>query len=144
MDKLREQFQKECENREAGQLSLPRILGVASPVQKVTRHVRRTEVPIQRKIQTTLNFVLPPHDKLTSRTSTPRRGGRNASGDRIKYNMWSPPAQRCAGVRFNIDGQARTYLREEQKPNDQVSAIPPAATRLMSVPVPNKSQPCHR
>ena len=31
LDKLSAQFQKECENRVAGQLSLPRMLGVESP-----------------------------------------------------------------------------------------------------------------
>jgi secreted protein with Ig-like and vWFA domain len=56
--------------------------------------------------------------------------GPNASGDRIKHDMQQRrPAQRCAGVRFNRDRQALIYLKEEQKPNDQESAIPPAAMR---------------
>jgi hypothetical protein len=36
--------------------------------------------------------------------------------------MWRPPAQRCAGVRFNINGQTLPNFREVQNSNDQVSA----------------------
>ena len=140
LDKLSAQFQKECGNREAGQLSLPRMLGVESPLRPVTRRTRCTETPARRKIQTTLRFV-PQTDNnlefLQSGTNAYAHGNRmrrppaqrcagvsfkecgtNACGNRMRR----PPAQRCAGVSFITE-------KEGEHSNDQVSAIPPAATR---------------
>ena len=61
LDKLSAQFQKERENREARQLSLPRLLGLESPVRKVIKRVRHPITQARRKIQTSLNFTVKPN-----------------------------------------------------------------------------------
>ena len=139
IDKLSVQFQKESGNREAGQLSLPRMLGVESPLRPVTKRTQRTETPTRRKIQTTLRFI-PPTDNdkifLQSGTNTSMHGNR----------MWRPPVQRCAGVSFKEDGTnicgnrmrrppvqqcaGVSFITERERvhSNDHLSAIRPAAT----------------
>jgi hypothetical protein len=142
LDKLNAQFQKECENREAGELSLPRMLGAESPVRTVPKRTRRTDAPAGQKIQTILNFS--PITKIANKME-PQEGGTNAHGNRMRR----PPAQRCAGVGFmemeggtnprgnrmrrppaqRCTGVSFILEREEKHPNDQVSTIPPAASR---------------
>jgi hypothetical protein len=152
LDKLSAQFQKERQNREAGQLSLPRLLGLASPERKVPQRVRHTPTQARRKIQTSLNFTVKRSENGTNTsgrggTNVSRRGGANASGrggpntsgrggtnasgrggpNTSGYSSWWPPAQRCAGA--SIDPQIISPSpRKIRWKNDLVSTIPPATT----------------
>ena len=136
LDKLSAQFQKERQNREAGQLSLPRLLGLASPERTVPQRVRHTPTQARRKIQTSLNFTVkrPENGTNTSErggTNASGRGGPNASGrggpNTSGYRSWRPPAQRCAGASIDPQVISPSPRRIKWK-NDLVSTIPPATT----------------
>jgi hypothetical protein len=142
LDKLSAQFQKEKKNREAGQLSLPRLLGLASPERTVSQRVRHTPTQARRKIQTSLNFTV---KRPENGTNAPERGGTNASGrggtnasgrggtnasgrggtNTSGYRSWRPPAQRCAGASIDPRIISPSPRRIKWK-TDLVSTIPPA------------------
>jgi hypothetical protein len=103
LDKLHAQFRTERENREAGQRSIPNMLGIASPVRTAKPRVKpAAPVRRRRKVQTQLTFApikdtpastssslqqdTPGHSKLITPSTLwsveerSRRGGKNPSG----------------------------------------------------------------
>jgi hypothetical protein len=131
LDKLSAQFKKERENREAGQLSLPRLFGQESPIRKVTKHVRRPLTQARRKIQTSLNFTAKA-EKCSRRPPVQRCTGASSWFPPVQRctgaSSWRPPVQRCTGD-STVTRVISPSPRKRQNVKDQVSAIPPAATR---------------
>ncbi len=126
LDKLHAQFQKECQNRAAGQLSLPRMLGLESPTRTHSQRTRRTGPMTCRKVQTILRFT-----PAAKRVIAPALQGKedciHESGPNARGTQW-PPAQRCAGERI-FERRPPVQRCTGVSFNDQVSTIPPAAPR---------------
>jgi hypothetical protein len=138
LDKLHAQFPVECKNREAGQRSIPSMLGVTSPVRQAKPRIKRTAPVLRkRKIQTQLNFAPIGDTGYTSTQRTPRtgylvtpstlrsveersgRGGTNPSGVVLvtPSTLWSAEGRMKRGE-TSPSGENRIV---------QVTTIPPAA-----------------
>ena len=143
LDKLHAQFRVECENREAGQRSIPSMLGVTSPVRQAKPRIKRTAPVLRkRKIQTQLRFAPIGDTGYTGTQRTPRtsnlvtpstlrsveersgRGGTNPSG----VVLVTPSALWSAEERIGR-GALRPSGDIRDNRNVQVTTIPPAAPR---------------